>query len=268
MQLIIISSIATIIVSTVQILKASKQFIKKIFDEGYKFNFKRTVEINNILNRVEDDEESNLLTIFIPYYNLFYAAEFTRILENRSDEIIRTVVSMGVIEKMNDYEEIEYNRNPKFSTGMLIEEIVEEKLLASKKILVKDGLKESELIYRGKEVIYATRYLKDKSNEELLKILNDANRQLAIDVITKEYESIDNFCEALKKDSSDVILKLAIKMTEIEEYNYSILDEENMKKLEENENKIVNVLGPSKVVIDLSNTEEKNEVLILKKKRK
>ena len=141
MQLLIISAISTIIVSIAQIVKVSKVFIKYIYDQGYKIDSKRLKSVNQYINNI-NNKTSNLYMIFVPYYNLFYTVEFTNTLENRQTEVLNAMFSMGVIDKMNDYEEIEYSKNPKFSTGFLIEETVKNNLIGTRKINIKDGFKE------------------------------------------------------------------------------------------------------------------------------
>lgn len=169
---------------------------------------------------------------------------------------------------MNDYELIEYSKKPNLYTGIKIENIVDDKLLASKKIVVKDGFKEGEIVYRGKEIIYKTRFLKDIAEEEISEIMHNANRNLVIDAVIKHYESIENFCKAMEENQKDVILKLALEITSTEEYTYNVPTDEKAESLKQKEKVIMNSLGEFKRVVDLTETEEKQEVLILKKKNK
>lgn len=275
MQLLIISAISTIIVSIAQIVKVSKEFIKYIYDQGYKIDSKRLKSVNQYINNINNNT-SKLYMIFVPYYNLLYTVEFTNTLENRQTEVLNAMFSMGVIDKMNDYEEIEYSKNPKFSTGLLIEETVKNNLIGTRKINIKDGFKEGELIYKGKEIIYATRFLKEKSNEELLEILNNANRELIMNIITEKYGSVDYFCDMIKENAEKEIVSIANEVVKTNEYNYTLKAKEQLKELEEKEQIIVNKLGKFKIEIDMSenieekdlNNELKERIKVLKKERK
>ena len=265
MNLLFITFISSTVVSFAQILNASKMLLKRIFDEGFKIDPKRLREVNDFLHK--NGQANNLHMLFVPYINLYYSVVMTKAIENLNNEVFNSLLTMGVIEKMNDYELIEYSKNPDLHTGINIENLVDDKLLASKKIVVKDGFKEGEIVYRGKEIIYKTRFLKDKTEEEILEIMRNANRDLVIDIVIKNYKSIENFCKAMETNKGDVILKLALEITSAEEYIYNVPSAEKNESLKEKENVIMNSLGEFTRVVDLTETDENQEVLILKKQK-
>lgn len=270
MQLLIFGSIATIIVSLVENFRIIINFYKEVFNEGYKLNDNRINEINTFFNRISDGKINNLAYLFVPGYNLYLTSELSKILGENNEEAFNTLYMMGVIEKMTDYEKIEYERKLGFINGVIIDKIVEEKLENTRIVIVKNRFKESNIVYKGKEVIYKTGEMAEKSDEEVLTIVNNANRELVMNTILDKYGNIDNFCEAVKNDYEGVILHIAKNVVENKEYEYRYPTEEKMNILEKQEKEITDKIGSFKIEIDLSDQEEfKGErVKVLRKDRK
>lgn len=153
---------------------------KDLADLGYKINSKRYTETQKALS--PDVDKLNTLKLCIPFYNFYYVLSKVKMYNDQKDTVIDQFRVLGVLEEMNKYDKMEYEKNPTPFGAFLAPMKSEIKSLNMKTIVNYDDV-DCEIIYKHKRngkmhVIYADGPAKNLSEEEQIELVRKTRTKL------------------------------------------------------------------------------------------
>ena len=110
--------ISTTVVSFILTYKHEFKMFKEIADAGYKLSIDKNR--NNSDNADDVEYNSSLISLFIPFYNLFTVIEREMVYEKEKDVILEQMIFCGMVEEMSEYEKKIYSENPTGLNALLI----------------------------------------------------------------------------------------------------------------------------------------------------
>lgn len=126
------------------------RIIKDIADAGYKFNIKNASKLGEQVNSLNESNFS-MLSMLIPILNFAQVFKISIQYNNVRNMLIDQLNIANVLEEMTDLEKEEYQKNPTGLNALLVAFKMEQRLEMGTTIEIKDGIKNSKIVYeKGK----------------------------------------------------------------------------------------------------------------------
>lgn len=190
--------ILTILSSYGVIIYNSINFMKNVYDVGYKFNAKNLKDYGDEIQNLPINKIFKL-GMLIPFYNLYSSFKAMLDFSQYENQILLELKTLGIIEEMNEFEKQEYAKNPSLKTELISQSRLEKAM----KVTIKEELGESVAYVevndkKDFDIIYTTGPISKLSKEE---------QEAAIVTVFKncKKELIDTFIQELDNDENDII---------------------------------------------------------------
>lgn len=189
----------TIILSIVLDVKNEMRLYKDMADLGYKLNSKKYTEVQKKM--VPDAAKVNILSLFIPIYNIFTVYKRTLQYNDIRSVAYDQLNVLGVLDEMSDLEKKEYAKKPTGFRAVFSPLIVEMRLMGADKISFNEGDIYYKLVKKGKskidiKIVDTTVDTEKVSLNEQKEMIKDARK------ILKEHSNLLPFIDTAIKGTA------------------------------------------------------------------
>lgn len=220
--------VLTIISSYGIVIYNSINFMKSIYDGGYKINKEVLKDFNN---KTQDlpFKKTFKLSMILPFYNLYTSFKAMLEFSQYKNRIILELKTLGIIEEMTEFEKQEYFKNQSLKTVL----INQKRLENATKITIKEEIGESvAYIDRDEEgkiiILYTTGPISRLSKEE-------QRATVAIAASKMREEMLDSLIQELSCAESDII------ENKQSTGNISKLDENKLESIRKGKEELINL---------------------------
>ena len=201
------------------------RMFKDIADAGYKVNFDRLNELKNYIDA--NIAKKNILSLFIPLYNLGVMTKKLALYPKIQPHLVDSLLVLDVCEKMDRYEQKEYEKKPTGLNAILVSAFWEKRISLATILTYEEETGISEIYYEknkaGEITILKVNGPASKfSDEEQQQIIRDAYTKLKEKIVEEAWEIL------MKSDTKD-----SDSERKLDEYFLQTSIEERRKFLEE-----------------------------------
>lgn len=225
--------ISTIILSAGFNISNDLKAIKDIYESGHKINMNNIDKFDSIDNPSEhnlnNNYNSNILTILIPIINMLEATRERLDYYKNKYDFLELLYTLGIIEEMTDLEKEIYFKHPSIFSAIFLETLVSLRINKSNVIEIRTDNEYGDIYYEYGENISEIKIL--KATGDMAKISTSAQIEKVKNAIYGYVEQcVDNFMQEIEyKNNVTDELKDEIKK-EFIEYAFTLLNAQEKKK--------------------------------------